>query len=385
MNSFHYSIPTEIYFGKGQLAQLAQMRRFGRRVLLVYGTGSIKTTGLYDRVMGLLKGQDMEVFELPGVDPNPRIQTVRQGAQLCRDHAIECVLAVGGGSVIDCAKVVAAAAKYEGEAWDLVTNGGRIKDALPLVSVLTLAATGSEMDPFAVISDLDKQEKVGTANDLLKPQFSILDPEHTYSVSRRQTAAGTADIMSHIFENYFTPVTGAYVQARFCEGLLRTCIHYLPIALERPDDYEARANLMWTSSLAINGLLSDGADVGWCVHPMEHELSAFYDITHGEGLAILTPAWMEYVLSDATVGRFAEYGVNVWGLAPSDDQMQVARQAIACTRDFFRRMGLPATLGQVGIDEAHLEEMAQKAARRIGGAFVPLDAADVLHIFRMVL
>jgi hypothetical protein len=294
-------------------------------------------------------------------------------------------LAVGGGSVIDCAKAVAAAAKYDGDAWDLVLDGGKIKDALPIVSVLTLAATGSEMDHFAVISDLEKNDKVGTSSKLIKPRFSILDPEYTYSVSRRQTAAGTADIMSHVLESYFTPVSGAYVQARFCEGLLRTCIHYLPTALERPDDYEARANLMWASSLAINGLLTDGAEVGWCVHPMEHELSAFYDITHGEGLAILTPFWMEYVLSDTTVDQFAEYGVNVWGLAQSGDQYALAREAIARTRTFFREMGLPATLKDVGIGEEHLQIMAEKAACRTAYAYVPLTAEDVLNIFQAAL
>lgn len=216
------------------------------------------------------------------------------------------VLAVGGGSAIDCAKVIAAGACYNGDAWDLVLDGEKIKSALPIYSVLTLAATGSEMDPFAVISDLSKNEKWGTSSQLLKPRMSILNPEYTFSVSQKQTGAGTADIMSHTLENYFTQVRGAYVQARMCEALLKTLIHYGPIALAQPDNYEARANLMWVSSLAINGLMNSGADVAWCVHPMEHELSAFYDITHGEGLAVLTPFWMDFALREETAWKFAE-------------------------------------------------------------------------------
>ena len=385
MNHFHYSIPTQIYFGKGQISHLEELKQFGSRVLLVYGGGSIHASGLYDTVMDILRRSGMEVTELSGVEPNPRIQSVRQGVQLCREHHVDVVLAVGGGSVIDCAKVVAAGALYDGDAWDLVLDGGRIRQALPIVSVLTLAATGSEMDHFAVISDMEANDKVGTGSELLKPRFSILDPQYTYSVSRRQTAAGTADIMSHILENYFTPEQGGYVQARFCEGLLRTCIHYLPVAMEHPDNYEARANLIWTSSLAINGLLSYGVEVDWCVHPMEHELSAFYDITHGEGLALLTPFWMEHVLSDATVDKFVEYGVEVWGLKNTGDRYEVAREAIACTRKFFADMGLPGTLKDVGIGEEHLEIMAQKASRRTAHAYVPLSAEDILKIFRAAL
>ena len=212
-------------------------------------------------------------------------------------------MAIGGGSTIDCAKMIAAAAKYDRDPWDLVLDGSKIKDALPIVTILTLAATGSEMDGFAVISDMDKNDKLDTASELIKPAFSILDPKFTYSVSQKQTAAGTADIMSHVFEVYFTREKDAFLQARMCEAVLKTCIKYGPAAMENPEDYDARANLMWASSLAINGLLSYGSDVQWCVHPMEHELSAFYDITHGVGLAILTPVWMEYVLSEATIDQ----------------------------------------------------------------------------------
>jgi len=379
MLNFTYSIPTVVHFGKGQISHLSELGAVGRKVLMVYGGGSIKRAGIYDAAMKLLTNAGVTVYELPGVEPNPRIQSVRKGAEICKAENIDMVLAIGGGSTIDCAKVVAAAAKYDGDAWDLVLNSSLIKSALPIYTVLTLAATGSEMDGIAVISDLEKNEKWATAAACMKPAFSILDPEYTYSVSPRQTSAGTADIMSHIFENYFTPVQGADVQARFCEGLLKTAIKYGPIALADPTNYEARANLMWTSSFAINGLLSDGADVKWCVHPIEHELSAFYDITHGEGLAILTPVWMDYVLSDATKAKFAEYGRNVWNLTGGDD-MAVAKEAIACTRAFFKQMNLPATLADVGIDAAYFDEMAEKACRGLENAYVPLAKQDVMNI-----
>lgn len=385
MNNFHYSIPTEIYFGKGQIESLKQIAQFGKKVLLVYGGQSIKKMGLYDRVLSVLHDCQMTVFELCGVEPNPKIESVRKGVQICKEEQIDVVLPVGGGSVLDCAKVIAAGAKYDGDAWDLVLDGSKIQAALPLVTVLTLSATGSEMDPFAVISDMEKNEKWGTASPLLKPRFSVLDPTYTFSVSKKQTAAGTADIMSHIFENYFTNVQGAFVQARFCESLLKTCIKYGPIALKDPDNYEARANLMWTSSLAINGLLQLGAEVTWCVHPMEHELSAFYDITHGEGLAILTPVWMEYVLSEKTAAKFAEYGENVFDLPKGQSEMETAKKAISCTKDFFRIMGLPQTLSDVGIDETYFDKMAEKAAQGLETAFVPLNIEDVKQIYLKAL
>lgn len=385
MNNFHYRIPTEIYFGKDQIKNLKNITDYGKTVLLVYGGQSIKKMGLYQKVISILKDCKMNVFELGGVEPNPKIESVRKGVEICVKENVDVVLPVGGGSVLDCAKVIAAGAKYDGDPWDLVLDGSKIKDALPVVTVLTLSATGSEMDEFAVISDMEKNEKWGTGSEYIKPAFSILDPTYTFSVSKKQTAAGTADIMSHIFENYFTNVKGAFVQARFCESLLKTCIKYGPVALNEPDNYEARANLMWTSSLAINGLLSLGADVKWCVHPMEHELSAFYDITHGEGLAILTPVWMEYVLSDKTADKFAEYGENVFDLPKGNDPMVTAKEAIRKTREFFAVMGLPVTLTDVGIDETHFDKMAEKAAEGLEFAFVPLNKEDVKQIFKNAL
>lgn len=384
MKNFTYNVPTEIRFGRNQLAQLSKLASSGKNVLLVYGGGSIKRSGLYDEVMSVLAEAGLCVTELAGVEPNPRIESVRKGVELCRENKIDMVLAVGGGSTIDCAKVVAAGACYDGDAWDLVLDGRKIKTALPIYSVLTIAATGSEMDSFAVISDLDKNEKWTTGSGKIKPRMSVMNPEYTFSVSKKQTSAGAADIMSHTLENYFNQVKGAYLQARMCEALLKTVIHYGPIALEEPDNYDARANLMWASSLAINGLVSCGANVAWCVHPMEHELSAFYDITHGEGLAILTPFWMDFALNEETAWKFAEYGRNVFGLS-GDDDMDVGCEAIAATRAFFRKMNLPATLGEVGIDATHFDIMAQKAAVGCKGSFVPLTEEDIKGIFTAAL
>ena len=302
----------------------------------------------YDQVIDELNRAGVTVSELPGVEPNPRIQSVRKGIEICRAKGIEGVLAVGGGSTIDCAKVIAAGACYEGDAWELVLDARKITKALPVASVLTLAATGSEMDGFAVISDMEKNEKWGTGNDITKPVFSILDPEYTFSVSKYQTACGTSDIMSHTFENYFNRVPGAYLQARMAEGILKTCIKYAPVAMEEPDNYEARANLMWASSLAINGLISYGEDAAWAVHPMEHELSAFYDITHGAGLAILTPHWMRHVLNTRTVEKFRTYGVNVWDVPADLPSMEAAELAIKRTADYFKALGLPSRLPRWG-------------------------------------
>lgn len=383
MYNFAFHVPTTIHFGKGQISHLADLAAYGKKVLLCYGGGSIKRNGIYDQATKILSDAGLQIFELSGVEPNPRIQTVRRGVDLCRKESIDMVLAIGGGSTIDCAKVVAAGAKYDGDAWDLVIHPELIKAALPIFSVLTLAATGSEMDAFAVISDMTKNEKWGTAAECLKPTMYVLDPTYTFSVPARQTAAGTADMMSHTFENYFSMDDGAYVQKRMAEALLKTMIHYGPIALEKPDDYDARANLMWAASHAINGLVGEGCAPAWCVHPMEHELSAFYDITHGEGLAILTPAWMEHVLSEKTEKQFATYGRNVWGLTGTDDA-PVAREAIARTRQFFTEtMHMPATLHEVGItDEEHFDVMAQKAADGSKGSFVPLTKEDIVEIYR---
>ena len=387
MKNFNYSIPTKVYFGKGKIKELGNIAKsYGRKALLVYGGGSIKTNGIYDAAVEKLKESEIQYVELSGVEPNPRITTVEAGVKLCRDNGVDMIIPIGGGSTIDCAKAIAAAVYYEGEPWDIVEDCSKITKALPIISILTLAATGSEMDSFAVISNMDTNEKVGMGHELLKPQASILDPEYTFTVSKYQTAAGTADIMSHIFEAYFTRDKEAFLPDRMAEAMLKTCIKYGPIAMENPKDYEARANLMWTSSLAINGLISFGKTGEWSVHGMEHELSAFYDITHGVGLAILTPHWMRYVLNEETIDKFVDYGVNVWDIDKSLDKKEIANLAIDKTAQFFKEMGIPMTLREVGINEEKLEIMSQQAVRfGMEECFVPLKAEDVLNIFKAAL
>ena len=386
MNNFTYQIPTEIYFGKGQIHQLgAAIKKFGKKVLLVYGGGSIKRIGLYQTVRTILEQSGVDAVELPGVEPNPRIATVRKGVALCRQHNVDVILAVGGGSTIDCAKVISAGARYAGDAWDLVLNSSLIMDTIPIITVLTIAATGSEMDRFAVITNIETNDKLGTFSPLFYPKVSILDPEYTFTVPKNQTAAGVADTMSHIFEHYFHRVKGATVQDRLSEGLLKTCIQYGPVAYNEPENYEARANLMWASSLAIDGITWRGNEVALSVHPMEHQLSAYYDITHGVGLAILTPHWMKYVLNDWTVGKFAEFGINIWRMDAKLDAYEIADQAIQKTMDFFGSLDLPSSLHEININDEHFEIMAEKASGGLENTFYPLTVKDVLAIYRASL
>ena len=382
MYNFTLQIPTTIHFGKGAISYLEELKNYGSKALLVYGGGSIKKNGIYDTALKILNNVGVAVAELSGVEPNPRIETVRKGVEICKTEGIDMILAIGGGSTIDCAKVIAAGAKYEGDPWELVLDGSKIKAALPIFDVLTLSATGTEMDPFAVISDLSKNEKWGTGSPYMVPTMSVLDPEYTYSVSKKQTAAGTADMMSHTMESYFTK-ENADCQKFMAEGLLRTMIKNGPIALNDPTNYDARANLMWAGTHAINGNVGEGSQPAWCVHPMEHELSAFYDITHGEGLAILTPAWMEHILSEDTLSNFVDFAKNVWGLTGDDDWALAHAGIDALKKFFFETMGMPANLRAVGItDDKNFEVMAQKACDGSKGSFVPLSKEDIVEIFR---
>ena len=294
---------------------------------------------------------------------------------------------MGGGSTIDASKHIACSAFYAGDPWDLVLDKTLAKKALPIFTVLTICATGSEMNPGAVISNEETKEKLEINLPMLYPTLSVCDPTYLYTLPKSQTAAGTADIISHIFEQYFQPNDGAYITDRLSEAALKTCFKYGPVAMEKSDDYEARSNLMWTSSIALNHLLTVGKGGAWSVHPIEHELSAFYDITHGVGLAILTPKWMRYVLSDNTVKRFAMYARNVWDIEDKDDY-KAANAGIDKTEEFFADLGLPKTLTEIGIDDTLFERMAQEAVRTSGlstRSYVKLSAEDVVKIYRMCL
>lgn len=380
MNAFVYEVPTKVYFGTDQLGHLGEeLKRYGSRVLLTYGGGSIKKTGLYDSVRKELDAAGLRVFELGGIEPNPRVRSVREGAAICKREKIDVLLAVGGGSVIDATKFIGAAAFYDGDAWDLSTGKADIVRCLPIVTVLTLSATGSEMDAGGVISNPDTADKLGRVHPLMQPKVSFLDPKNTYTVSAYQTACGAADILSHIMEVYFNTEPDLYMLDRFMEGLMKTVIRFTPTAMKTPDDYEARANLMWASSWAINGFINGGKAQAWSCHPIEHEVSAVYDITHGLGLAILTPRWLTYCLDETTAPRIKAFGVNVLDVDPALGDMAAAREAVCRLEKFlFAALRLSSTLTELGIDDSRFSVMAAKACAggRIEG-FKTLYPADV--------
>ena len=387
MNNFIYNIPTKVYFGENQISHLPEeLKKFGTRVLMTYGGGSIKKTGLYDKVMDEMKKAGLEVFELSGIEPNPRIDSVRKGAQMCKEHNIDVLLAIGGGSTIDATKFMAAGACVDHDPWDFFNEKkAPINDALPIVTILTLSATGSEMDTAAVISNPETNDKIGRLDPHVLPRVSFLDPINTYSVNQYQTACGSVDIMSHIIEVYFNMEPDLYMLDTFMEGMLKTVVKYAPVAMQEPENYEARANLMWTSSWAINGFINGGRAKAWSCHPMEHQLSAVYDITHGLGLAILTPRWMEYCLDENNVSKYVQFAVNVFGVDANQEPMAIAKEGIERLYDFFfKTLGLQSTLTELGIGEEHFAEMAYKACGgKVLKGFKVLTQEDVVNIYKM--
>ena len=383
MQNFDYMTPTRLIFGENAIEKLHDvMASIGKRVLLTYGGGSIKKIGLYDKVIDILK-EDFEITELPGIQPNPKYDpSVLEGVRLCKENDIEVILSVGGGSVLDCSKAIAAGAKYDGDPWDLITYKVKAQAALPIVDILTLAATGSEYDSGGVISRTDTNDKIGYMDPLLYPVCSFLDPRYTFSVSRKQTAAGCADAMNHIIEQYFCE-DSTLLNDGFCEAGLKSLMVNTRKCLDNPEDYTARAEMMFACTLGCNGIYSLGnSESGWPCHGIEHALSAYYDITHGEGLAIITPRWMRHILSDRTLGRFVKYGVNVFGIDAGLPGYEIAEKAIDATYAFFESIGIPMHLREVGIGEERLDEMARHIAVNEGleNAYVPLTEKDIKDI-----
>lgn len=389
MGEFIYHIPTKVYFGNHQLINLAdELKRYGNNVLLCYGGGSIKKSGLYQTVTDYIHGAGLKCYELSGIEPNPRITSVEEGAEICKEKKIDVILAVGGGSVIDCAKLVAIAAFYDGNPWDIITHAYRPKKALPLIDISTISGTGSDMDSIGVISNTETKEKKSFFfAELARPAVSFLSPELTYSVNKYQTACGSADILSHVIESYFVPKDGTmYLLDTFKEGLMKTVIRYAPIAMEEPDNEEARANLQWAASWAINGFIRSMQNVSWSCHPIEHEISAIYDITHGLGLAILTPKWMEYILDETTVDLFCKYGINVFDIDKTLPKMEIAKLSIQRTKDFFyKSLGLNDTFSSIGIGTENFETIAKNACFYNGSlpGYRTLTVNDVIQILEM--
>ena len=382
MQNFNYVTPSRLIFGRNAIDQLPDvMRSLGRRVLLTYGGGSIKKIGLYDHVRQLLS--DFDIFELSDIQPNPKYDpSVLEGVRICKEQQIDVILSVGGGSVLDCSKAIAGGALYDGDPWDLITYKAETKAALPIVDIMTIAATGSEWDNGGVISRTDTNDKVGYVAPSLFPVCSFLDPVYTFSVSKIQTAAGCADAMNHVMEQYFTGET-TLLNDGFCESILKSLMVNGPKCLANPEDYTARAEMMLCCTYGCNDILSLGnSDSGWPCHCIEHALSAYYDVTHGVGLAIITPRWMRYILSEHTIDRFVKYGVNVFGIDASLPRQEIAERAIDATYRFFESMDIPMHLRDVGIDERRLDEMAHHVAVNDGldEAWAPLNEADIKQI-----
>lgn len=387
MENFTYYNPTKLIFGKGQVQELkTEIPQYGKKVLLIYGGGSIKRNGLYDQVIHQLNEIGAEVHEFSGVEPNPRLSTVKKGIEICRKEGIEFLLAVGGGSVIDCTKAIAVGVKYDGDVWDFMSRKAVATDALPLGTVLTIAATGSEMNSGSVITNWETNEKYGWGSPAVFPKFSILDPVYTYSLPKDQTVYGMVDMMSHVFEHYFHHEPNTLTQDRWCESILKTVIETAPKLINDLENYDYRATIMLNGTLALNKMLNMGYNGDWATHNIEHAVSAVYDIPHGGGLAILFPNWMKHVL-DENVDRFKQLAVRVFDVDPEGkSDREVALEGIDKLREFWNSIGAPSRLADYDIGEENLELMADKTVV-FGefGRFKVLGKQDSLEILKASL
>ena len=385
MENFTFRNATKIIFGKDAENRVGiETARYGSKVLLHYGGGSIKKHGLYDRVLKSLKDTGLEIIELGGAQPNPRLSLVKRGIDICRKEKVDFILAVGGGSVIDSAKAIASGVSYNGDVWDFFTEKTTAKEAIPLGVVLTIPAAGSESSAFTVITKEKGSYKRAFENEILRPKFAILNPEISYTLPPYQTACGVSDIMAHIMERYFTTVRNVDLTDRLCEATMKTIIGNISLVLKEPDNYNARAEIMWAGTIAHNDLLSTGRIGDWASHDIEHELSGIYDIAHGAGLSIIFPAWMKYVYKQ-DVERFAQFAVRVWNEEPDfNDIEKVALAGIRRLEDFYKEIGLPITLKEANVPYDRLEEMAKKCTE-MGpvGNFVKLNKDDVLEILML--
>lgn len=386
IDNFLYNTPTTLVFGKGVLSALPEvLQKYGKKVLLTYGGGSIKKMGLYDKVKELLK--EFTIVELAGIEPNPKYDpSVLEGARLCKEQGIEVILSVGGGSVLDCSKAISVCAKYDGEGWDLISGKVKAQAALPIVDILTLAATGSEYDCGCVISYTAINDKRGYVDPLMFPAVSFLDPEYTFSVSPWQTACGTADAINHVLEQFFSRPTSLFNDGIMISAI-RSLMANVKIALKEPTNYDARSELMYVCSWGCNGILANGSHYsGWPMHSIEHALSAYFDITHGAGLAIITPRWMKEILSKETVERFVTLGVSLFGFDKETPDFEMAEKVIDAFYAFFEETGIPMHLGALGVTADKIEEMADHILANDdtsqAWAYVPLDKAALIRILK---
>jgi alcohol dehydrogenase len=389
MENFTFYAPTYFVFGRDSERQAGELvRKFGgTKVLLHYGSGSIKKNGVFNKVVAALDNAGIPWVELGGVVPNPRSGLVYKGIELCRAEKIDFVLAVGGGSVIDSAKAIAAGVPYAGDFWDFY-QGKPVETSLPVATVLTIAAAGSEGSPDSVVTHETGMYKRAAHGETLRPRFSILNPETMIGLSPYQTACGATDIMAHVCERYFTNTKDVEITDRLCEAVLKTMIRETPRALGEPSDYESRANIMWAGMVAHNDVCGVGREQDWSSHSIEHELSSRYDVAHGAGLAVIMPAWMRYVVRQKT-DRFAQFAVRVWGCEMDFGHPErTAMEGISRLRGFLSAIGMPATFKDIGASEADIPELVRHLevtdATPIGG-LVKLRPKDVEAIYRLAL
>jgi alcohol dehydrogenase YqhD (iron-dependent ADH family) len=384
MIDFEFQNPTRIIFGRGAEEKVgAQVAAYSKKILLHFGGGSIKASGLYDRVTASLKQAGVEWIELGGVKPNPRLSLVHEGVKLCKDNKLGLILAVGGGSVIDSAKAIAMGAVIEGDVWNFYLGEGEPADALPIGTVLTIPAAGSESSTGTVITNEDGWLKRAVNSELIYPRFSILNPELAYTLPKFQVACGVTDIMAHLMERYFTNVDHVEFTDRLIEATMKTLISKAPLVLNNPQDYDAWSELMWAGTIAHNNLLNTGRIGDWASHDIEHEISGIYDVAHGAGLAVVFPAWMKYVLHH-DLNRFVQWAVRVWNVEMDVFNPEaVARAGIARLEAFSHAIGLGTRLADLGIHDDRIDEMADKCTdgnTRTVGNFVKLDREAVKKI-----
>ncbi|WP_107842093.1 iron-containing alcohol dehydrogenase [Metasolibacillus meyeri] len=387
MNPFTFYNPVTLHFGADAMEKLPrELAKYGDKVLIVYGGGSIKSNGVYDDVVTVLKQANKEIFELAGVEPNPRVETARRGAEICKKEGIDLVLAVGGGSVIDCSKLIVAAAKYDGDAWDLVIRKAVVEEALPLGVVLTLAATGSEMNSGSVITNMDTEEKFGWGCPAIFPKFSILNPQYTVTVPKNHTIYGIVDMMSHIFEQYFHNTTNTPVTDGMCEGVLHAIIEAAPKLVEDLENIALRETILLAGTVGLNNFLAMGSRGDWATHNIEHAVSAIYDIPHAGGLAILQPHWMRHAVSE-NPERFARLAVRVFDVEANGKSVEeVAHEGIDRLAAFWTSLGAPNRLADYDIDATHFEQIIKHTmCNGPFGNFKKLHAEDVRIILENAL
>lgn len=387
MNNFQFWSPTEFVFGKGKENEAGTYvkKHGGTKVLLHYGGGSAVRSGLIERVNQSLEAAGIRVITLGGVKPNPRDTLVYHGIELCRNEGIDFILAVGGGSVIDSSKAIAMGVPYDGDFWDFYAGKAQIQTVLPVGTVLTIAAAGSEGSGDSVVTREADGLKRGTGSDLIRPRFSILNPELTCTLPAYQTACGATDIMAHVFERYFTNTQEVEITDRLCEAVLLTMVKETPRVIAQPDLYEARANIMWAGTVAHTNIVGVGREQDWNSHGIEHELSALYDCAHGAGLAVIMPAWMEYVYQH-DVMRFAQVAVRLWGCQMNFANPEItALEGIRCFRRFLHSIGMPINFAELGAKEEDIPRLVEKFGIGDGktGGFAALSAKDIAEIYRI--